>query len=421
MRIVSLVGAATVAVMMTLVGCGNGPGGTKPAEPAEAPTKQAFTGTFTVAPDTTNPLMGTITVTITDITHDGEALAGPAVKGILADLGAEQEFSYTLSEDMTMITVTGALLEKLMLPGGMVTATRSGTPEMERTKAGARYAYVRHDQVVDLYGTWTADVEDPQTKATTTLTLEIVAPDRFTLTVDTTPRTVDTTPISDPGTFAVFGLNIRNTPFDDVKVRHALQMALDLEAINGVYYRGRADWKDPRFNGVSGYYTPFEEWPAELKGYYTYDPAGAEKLLDEAGYLRGADGVRFRVDYAHRDGIDLGYTEIAAHYWAEIGVEVTIHVLDTAAWVAARAGHTYEMITGGMAFTNPRFSMTVHRHEDLHVREYLGGVDTSVLDVASDAFFAATTLEEQLEASKAYDMEVMRQHNQIWGPLVPRP
>ena len=47
------------------------------------------------------------------------------------------------------------------------------------------------------------------------------------------------------------------------------------------------------------------------------------KLLDEAGYPRGADGIRFTAEYLHRDVIDLGYTEIAAGYWSDIGVDVT--------------------------------------------------------------------------------------------------
>ena len=38
--------------------------------------------------------------------------------------------------------------------------------------------------------------------------------------------------------FQVFSLNIRNAPFDDVRVRHALQMALDLETINITYFGG---------------------------------------------------------------------------------------------------------------------------------------------------------------------------------------
>ena len=30
--------------------------------------------------------------------------------------------------------------------------------------------------------------------------------------------------------------------------------------------------------------TPFAEWPEEIKKYWTYDPDGAEALLDAAGF-----------------------------------------------------------------------------------------------------------------------------------------
>ena len=59
--------------------------------------------------------------------------------------------------------------------------------------------------------------------------------------------------------FQVFTLNLRNAPFDDIRVRHVLQTALDLETINDTYFGGFADWKNPRWNGLSGYYIPFEE------------------------------------------------------------------------------------------------------------------------------------------------------------------
>ena len=129
--------------------------------------------------------------------------------------------------------------------------------------------------------------------------------------------------------FQVFTLNIRNAPFDDVRVRHALQMALDLETIDDTYFGGFSDWENPAWISAKGHYTPFEEWPEELKQYYRYDPDGAEKLLDEAGYPRGADGIRFTAEYLHRDVIDLGYTEVAAGYWADIGVDVTTRIMDT--------------------------------------------------------------------------------------------
>ena len=45
-------------------------------------------------------------------------------------------------------------------------------------------------------------------------------------------------------------------------------------------------------NATGPYFLPFDEWPKELQDQYRYDPENAEQLLDEAGYPRGADGVR---------------------------------------------------------------------------------------------------------------------------------
>ncbi len=225
--------------------------------------------------------------------------------------------------------------------------------------------------------------------------------------------------------FQVFTLNIRNAPFDDVRVRHALQMALDLETIDDTYFAGFSDWENPAWISAKGYYIPFEEWPEELKQYYRYDPEGAEKLLDEAGYPRGADGIRFTAEYLHRDVIDLGYTEVAAGYWADIGVDVTTRIADTGTWVAAKADTAYEMATGDMGHPNAVWAMQTHRDSNAFPREYLAcsdpcAIDTSVLDAASDAFYGATTVEEQFEAAKAYNMFVLEQHMQIWGPLAPQ-
>ena len=55
-----------------------------------------------------------------------------------------------------------------------------------------------------------------------------------------------------------------------------------------------------------------------------FDPELAERLLDEAGLPRGADGVRFRVEYTVHQNADLSFAELQAAYWAEIGVQVDV-------------------------------------------------------------------------------------------------
>ena len=215
-------------------------------------------------------------------------------------------------------------------------------------------------------------------------------------------------------------LNIRNAPFDDIRVRHALQMALDLETINDAYYGGFAQWQQPRHFGAKGYYTEWEEWPAELKGYYTYDPEGAERLLDEAGYPRGADGVRFKFEHVHRDVGDLGYIEIVAGYWADIGVDVTISIVEWATITAAKTQHNYESIYGYMALAgHPSGAIQRYGGDTLWARESVGGVENPVLAAAQAAFNAATTIDEQSKAAKEFNMETIKQHFQIWGPLAP--
>ena len=215
-------------------------------------------------------------------------------------------------------------------------------------------------------------------------------------------------------------LNTHKSPFDDIRVRHALQMALDLETINDAYYGGFAQWQQPRYIGAKGYYTPFEEWPAELKQYYTYDPEGAERLLDEAGYPRGADGVRFKFEHMHRDIADLGYVEIVAGYWADIGVDATISVTDWATLAASKSENNYESIYGYLAWGNLTFAMGMYGADLLWRRASVGGgVENPVLAAAQDAFFGATSIDEQMKAAREFGMEAMKQHFQIWAPLAP--
>ena len=214
-------------------------------------------------------------------------------------------------------------------------------------------------------------------------------------------------------------LNPQKAPFDDIRVRHALQMAIDLETISDTYYGGFADWQPPRFIGAKGFYTEWEEWPAELKQYYTYDPAGAERLLDEAGYPRGADGVRFKFEHQHRDIGDIGYVEIVAGYWADIGVDVTLSIHEWPTLAANMTERNYESIYGGMAREAPDWAMGLYNSDSVRLSTYVGGVENPVLAATQAAYFGATSIDEQMQAASEHGMEVIRHHYMIWGPMAP--
>ena len=55
--------------------------------------------------------------------------------------------------------------------------------------------------------------------------------------------------------------------YNDIRVRQAMQMAIDLETINDTYFMGLAKTKPQAIvgDGRKGFYVPFEEWPEEVK------------------------------------------------------------------------------------------------------------------------------------------------------------
>ena len=131
-------------------------------------------------------------------------------------------------------------------------------------------------------------------------------------------------------------------PFDDVRVRSAMQKAIDLDELNAAFFGGEADtslWGHiPRF--ALGMSNPFDEWPAEVQELYTFDP-------DEAGYPRGADGVRFSVgwDVCACSANDLDLAQVITSYWDKIGVDVELNAYEDGglAWSAKGEGRAKEI------------------------------------------------------------------------------
>ena len=214
------------------------------------------------------------------------------------------------------------------------------------------------------------------------------------------------------------GINTTVAPFDDVRVRRAMQMALDLDTMNDSYYKGLGGTTPRGFVGrkFPAYTTLYEDWSEELKGYYSYDPAGAEALLDEAGYPRGADGIRFKTEYMHFDRFPVSWSEFMVSYWREIGVETDI-------LTPTQAEHTARRNAGDWALTSdacgtdadpmiiaPGFRSTVAR-SGVHDAQYDAWFETAV---------NASTIEEQQSIIKQMDMRYIEQHWTIWGPWAPQ-
>ena len=215
--------------------------------------------------------------------------------------------------------------------------------------------------------------------------------------------------------------NVQQPPFDDIRVRRAISMAIDFDAVAENYMQG---WGDASPSGpigpaVLGYALPFEEWPDEVKQYYRYDPEAAEKLLDEAGYPRGADGVRFRTRYGHYEFFDLGYYQIAMDYLRQIGIEVEIEVLSRAVRAEMISTLSYVGLmtdTWAKEYDSPLAPLGQYYSKQAVVR---ANNHDSEFDEYYENAQAATTIEEQQAWAQKADLRVAEQLWTIRGPIAP--
>lgn len=134
-------------------------------------------------------------------------------------------------------------------------------------------------------------------------------------------------------------LRVDREPFDDVRVRRALNMAIDKREIVELYYGGNAElFAYPMHPEFEGYFEPLEAMPPSVRELFTYDPEKAKRLLAEAGY---PDGFRFEVQVAASDPDHNDLLPLLAGYLAKVGVEVEIEPLEYAAFLSAMTTKTH--------------------------------------------------------------------------------
>ena len=212
--------------------------------------------------------------------------------------------------------------------------------------------------------------------------------------------------------------NVNRPPFNDIRVRQAMQMALDLETINETFFSGLGDATPQGLmeNSKAGVGTPFEEWPEELKQYFRYDPEGAKKLLAEAGY---PNGFKTRLDYSVRG--DQSYAELAGAFWRAIGVEVEIHTIDATTSNALWCENTSDGLIGGITGVTYSAINTLQRFTTNAPCNWNGAASSDPeYDALWEAANAAATLEEQNRLLKELNMYNVAQHWNLTGPVTPQ-
>jgi ABC-type transport system substrate-binding protein len=84
-----------------------------------------------------------------------------------------------------------------------------------------------------------------------------------------------------------------------------------------------------RFHYLSGLGWPYQQWPQDLKDEYAYNPTKAKQLLAAAGFPNG-----FNTDLVAASDSDLDLAQIVKSYFAVIGINMEIRVMDAASWTS---------------------------------------------------------------------------------------
>lgn len=122
-------------------------------------------------------------------------------------------------------------------------------------------------------------------------------------------------------------LNTKKAPLDKPEVRQALMVALDRNFVQRSVFQGIGG---PGTSAIDSRLTWAHNPAVDYNQMYAYDPARAEKMLDDAGLPKGADGKRFQLRLVYDTGRP-EYTPMAqtlSTYWEAIGVDVVLEGAD---------------------------------------------------------------------------------------------
>lgn len=187
----------------------------------------------------------------------------------------------------------------------------------------------------------------------------------------------------------------------DQKVRRALQKALDRKSYASTVYNAEFPVVDGIFDVTTPY---FKSQGAKL----AYDPAGAEQLLEQAGWTKGADGYRQKNGKRLSLSYNITPAETAGDVLIQdqlrkVGIELKLSVVTRAEWVANNSAGNYDLTINYMTRADPIILQTIldprsANSSTLATNTY----EPAVLEKAKGLFDAGITATQAPQRAAAY-------------------
>ena len=158
------------------------------------------------------------------------------------------------------------------------------------------------------------------------------------------------------GTYYV-SLNLKRDAFQDVKVRKALNLAIDRDYVANTIMQGTYTTADsivgPGIVDENGYFHDNGNAPY-ISADYEANLAEAKKLLEEAGYPNG-EGYP-TIEYSTNDaGYHVPLAEYLQQAWGDLGITLTINKMEWSSFTPARRAGEYDVARNGwvMDYNDP--------------------------------------------------------------------
>ena len=209
-----------------------------------------------------------------------------------------------------------------------------------------------------------------------------------------------------------FTMNFNKEPFQDVRVRKAVQMSIDRQAILDALYGDRGQVEQGIFpHGLIGF-NPDQE---EIK----YDPEAAKALLAEAGYADGFD-MEIAADSSASDTMTMAL-EIVSDQLAEVGIRAEIKNYDESTWLETRKSGELGsfMSTWSADYNDPdNFIYTFFGNEEKTRIRSINYPDTEVMERVAKARTIVNE-DERLAEYKALEEKLIHE-DAAWVPMFSR-